>query len=74
MSGEREKLAACVRAATGCTPLIVRAVVNAAHSSKPPLWRAQQLDTAIRHARALVDELVTQKAALGWRDRGDDAA
>jgi hypothetical protein len=71
---EKETLAACVRAATGCTPMIVRSVVNAAHSSKPSSWRRQQLDNAIRHTRALLDELNTQKAALGWRDREGDVA
>jgi len=52
--------------------MIVRSVVNAAHSSKPLSWRRQQLDSAIRHVRSLLDELETQRIALGWRDRESD--
>ena len=74
MTGERAKLAVCVAAATGWTPMIVRAIVNAAHSSKPLPWRQHQLDNAIHHARSLLGELETQRIALGWRDREGDVA
>jgi hypothetical protein len=74
VTGEREKLQACVRAATDCAPLIVRGVVNATHASRPLSWRQHQLNLAIRRARELLDDLVTQQTALGWRDREGDAA
>jgi hypothetical protein len=74
VSDDRAKLAACVRTATGYTPMIVRSCVRAAHSSKPLLWRRQQLENAIRHARSLLDELTTLKAALDGRHREDDVA
>jgi hypothetical protein len=61
-------------AATNLTPRIVRNVIKAAHSSQPIGERQHRLDEAIRHARALLDELELQRLRLGWRDRGDDAA
>ena len=74
MTGEREKLQACVRAATDHTPAIVRGVVNATHASRPLPWRQHQLNNAIQRAHELLDDLVTQQTALGWRDREGDAA
>ena len=73
MNGEREHLAAALKAATDRLPLITRGIINAMHSAKPLAWRRLELDIAIGQARALSDELMLQRTKLGWHERGDAA-
>lgn len=59
---EQRHLNACMRAASFRAPLIRKHVSKAAHGFHRDV--RYQLDQAIRHARALLDELETERAAL----------
>ncbi len=67
---EQRHLNACMRAASFRAPLIRKHVSKAAHGLRRDA--RYQLDQAIRHARALLDELETAQAALGRQK--EDAA
>lgn len=71
MSSDRQ-LARCVRSATHRLPLIKRSAASAAYG---PMRSAKyQLSEAVRHTRALLDDLQSAQTALGWRDQEREQA
>lgn len=72
MSSEKVPLVQALASVHSRAPVIARHVIKARLG--PPSARREHLQAAIDSARALLDELVTARAALGWQEREGDAA